>query len=388
MIRLYELTRRVLENGHSVEIWVLGGTAAWPDPHPKGLTLRQFPARPPRSRWRSFLSATSDEAWLFSAPEALAAARAIEPGQFDVIVLERSYLYPLLRGLRKSGTPLLIDADNVDGSLAKQIARLTPSLKARTRALLNAARVAREERELVRNVDVVVACSDEDLRRFQMMKSGATMVVHANGIDTDDVPWSDRSTPRGARCLMLGSLDYPPNIDACRWLAQEIMPALRSRVPNAVVHMVGRSPTPEIRKLHDPERGVVVVGEVSDTRDELEQADIMIIPLRAGSGTRFKAIEALAAGLPVVSTTLGVEGLGLEANDLVLVGDTAQQLAAQMQRALQDTDVRRRISREGRRFAAATFEWDRIAAEYVETLQRTVGSKQRPPGLVKIGRTT
>ena len=376
MLRLYELTRRILAAGHSVELWVFGGTPAWPDPRPRGLSFRELPMRPRRSRWKSALSRASKEAWLFSSPDARAAARAIQPDRFDIIVLERSYLSPLLSDLRAGGVPLVLDADNVEGLLARQVARLQPSRKARMRARVNAARIASEERALVRCLDVVVACSDEDLHRFQAMRTGATLVVHRNGIDPYEVPWCDHSRPRGARCLMLGSLDYPPNIDACIWLAQEIMPALRSRVPDAVVRLVGRSPTEQVRNLHDPDKGVVVVGEVSDSRAELEQADMMVIPLRLGSGTRFKAIEALASGLPVVSTPLGIEGLGLLGDGLALVADTAQQLAEQMARALEDTEIRRRMSRDGRRHVELEFDWNRIAAEYMATLQRALDSTQ------------
>ncbi len=138
--------------------------------------------------------------------------------------------------------------------------------------------------------------------------------------------------------LFQGTLRYPPNAEAAEFLVDEVAPELRRRVPDARIRLVGTS-TPALARLDDPPR-VAVVGQVADMGAELARADLVVVPVRFGSGTRLKILEAFAHRIPVVSTTLGAEGLGLEDGVHLLLGDTADELAAACERLLSDTGLR------------------------------------------------
>ena len=141
--------------------------------------------------------------------------------------------------------------------------------------------------------------------------------------------------------LFHGTLRYPPNADAVAWLVGRIGPALRALVPDARIRLVGLG-NPAHAGLHDPP-AVTVVGPVPDIVTELSRADVVVVPIRFGSGTRVKIIEAFAHRIPVVSTTLGAEGLGAEDGRHLLLADSAQGLAAACARLLTQTDLRRRL---------------------------------------------
>jgi glycosyltransferase involved in cell wall biosynthesis len=141
--------------------------------------------------------------------------------------------------------------------------------------------------------------------------------------------------------LFQGTLRYPPNADAARWLVDQIAPALRAQIPDARVRLVGLA-TPVQMGLHCPP-AATMVGAVPDMVTELRRADLVVVPLRYGSGTRVKIIEAFAHRIPVVSTTIGAEGLGVEDGRHLLVADTAQQLASACARLITEPALRRRL---------------------------------------------
>jgi glycosyltransferase involved in cell wall biosynthesis len=141
--------------------------------------------------------------------------------------------------------------------------------------------------------------------------------------------------------LFQGLLRYPPNIDAARWLANEVGPALRRQVPDVRIRLVGDHP-PELGSLHDPPR-VTLVGRVPDITTELVQADLVVAPLRYGSGTRLKIIEAFAQRIPVAATSIGSEGLGAEDGVHLLVGDSTPALVDACARLLREPALRAEV---------------------------------------------
>ncbi len=141
--------------------------------------------------------------------------------------------------------------------------------------------------------------------------------------------------------LFQGSLNYAPNMDAADWFVREIVPRVLERVPGATVRLVGR-PTPGVERLEQPPR-VTVVGRVADMDPELERADLVVVPLRYGSGTRVKILEAFAHRIPVVSTTIGAEGLGAVDGVHLLVADDPEAFAERCGRLLTDVDLRARL---------------------------------------------
>ena len=171
--------------------------------------------------------------------------------------------------------------------------------------------------------------------------------------------------------LFQGTLRYQPNADAAGWLVGRIAPALCELVPDARIRLVGRPGRHQADLDHPPE--TTVVGPVPEILTELSQADVVVVPVRFGSGTRVKIIEAFSHKIPVVSTTLGAEGLGVENGRHLLLADTTAELAAACARLLTEPDLRRRLVDAARDLYLESFESEVAEAQVTAIAQAVVG---------------
>jgi glycosyltransferase involved in cell wall biosynthesis len=377
-IREYNLIKRLLANGNEVEVWRAGNQEPleWPGPPPARLRVRDFGPRvrqaSPARTALSLVSRYPEIAWSMRSDWALAAARAIFPDEFDVCLLSHSDSGALLQELKRSATPLVLDAQNVEWQVMEQIVSLHPRLRTRLRTRLDAIKLRRLELRLVPAVDAVIAVSEEDRSVLTSYGPRRPIAIHPNGVDLAYFAFGDHTEPQDSSLLMTGSMSYPPNLDACRWISQEVMPAVRARLPSAAVRLVGGPLTPEVEAMDDPARGIEVVGPVPDMRPYYREADVFLIAMRAGGGTRIKALEALATGVPIVSTAVGVAGLGLVPGRHVLIAETAEHIAEAVALALTNTELRHHLGREGRRLVETKFNWDRIAVGFERTIAEVV----------------
>jgi glycosyltransferase involved in cell wall biosynthesis len=165
-------------------------------------------------------------------------------------------------------------------------------------------------------------------------------------------------------------MDYRPNIDAMLWFAGEVLPLIQRQAPTVQLQIVGMNPHARLQRLQ-ANAAIQITGAVPDVRPYLHAADVYVIPMRVGGGTRFKALEAMAAGKAIVSTTLGVEGIGTSHAQELLIGDTPAEFAAAVLRLHADraagAPLAQHLGRQARAFVAAHYTWDQIVPT-VETL--------------------
>jgi glycosyltransferase involved in cell wall biosynthesis len=207
---------------------------------------------------------------------------------------------------------------------------------------------------------MTVVCSQIDADRA--VATGLTRVdVVPNGYRLVVEPLGKVAVASPPTILFQGTLRYPPNADGARFLIEEIRPAMAAFVPDARIRLVGIT-TPAISALDDPP-GVTIVGQVPDIDVELARADLVLVPIRFGSGTRLKIIEAFAQRIPVVSTTLGAEGLDAQNERHLLTADTPESIAAACARLLDDERLRARLADNAHRLFIERFQLDRVQDE-------------------------
>ena len=379
-IRLANLFRQTVDHGHRVQVWNVSDEDWEAGAVPEGVVARWLHARG-RAGWRAKLAALAsplpEEAWRAAHPSVARALDAVAAGAFDVAVLEQAHLGAHADRLRQMRIPWVLDAQNIESLLTRQLARGAARVVHRARLAADAAKFARLERRLFASASMVAVASEQDAARARTMAPGAQIEVYRSGVDLGFFEWTDHSSVAGARLVMTGTLGYPPNLDAALWTHDALLPAIRAAVPDAAVSLVGHSAPDQLTRLHDPAAGFTVVGQVPDVRPYLADADIFLMPLRAGSGTRLKAVEALAAGIPIVSTALGVEGLGLVERGLVLLAERPDEFAAAVSRLVGDAELRRKLSVEGRAYVEREFDWRRIGDGWVAALERVARSSAR-----------
>jgi glycosyltransferase involved in cell wall biosynthesis len=205
-------------------------------------------------------------------------------------------------------------------------------------ALLNGRDWRRFQQQVTAQVERVVVPSEVDAAHSRL----TNVAVIPNTYPRPDRPVGDPSATRPPVVLFQGSLDYPPNIDAAEWVTKVIGPLIRAAVPATDIRLVGQ-PATSVKWLHRPGE-VTVVGQVPAMETELARASVAVVPVRYGSGTRVKILESFAHHVPVVSTTVGAEGLDVEDGVHLLLADNAQEFAAATIRLLGDAGLRVRLT--------------------------------------------
>lgn len=215
----------------------------------------------------------------------------------------------------------------------------------------------------------VVVCEHDEARMHDYGFKQTSVV--RNGVDLEYYqPLPDPSTPH---LLFVGSLDWRPNQDALRWFLESIWPLIRANGQGVRMTVVGRRPPRWIRPFCS-RHGARLSADAPDVRPHLAEASVVVVPIRIGGGSRLKILEAMAAGRPVVSTTIGAEGLGLVHNENILIADRPPDFAQTAVDLLADHDGRKALASAGRRVVEDQYGWDAISTELEKAWAAAVAS--------------
>lgn len=331
---------------------------------------------------RSWLSRRSYQRHLFAVPAFQTALdRLLGSQRFDLVFVNLPYLahYRLRRSPPGTRTPsVVIDSHDVNYDLARQVARSSAPLGQRLHASLNWRKLAREELAAYNTADGVCVCSAADQRRLAADAPLATTVVIPNAADVEYLqprptdPGSD-----GRTVLFFGLLATVPNVDGVVYFLREIWPLIAAARPDARFVIIGADPAPAIRAHAGP--GVTIVGPVDDLRPHLAAADAVVVPLRLGSGTRLKILEAWAMGRPVVSTTLGAEGLEAVAGQHLLIADDPSAFAGAVLRILGEPGLAKDLGHAGRALVSERYSWRGAAGTLEAFFSRVLARRDAVP---------
>jgi glycosyltransferase involved in cell wall biosynthesis len=228
-----------------------------------------------------------------------------------------------------------------------------------------------------RRYDRVVAVSPDD--RLMMEKQyGLTAVDDIpTGVDTEYFRPSGNLSLEPNHLVFTGSMDWLPNEDAIRYFTAEIMPLIRKSIPEVKLTVVGRNPFPGLIELGKRDPSIIVTGRVDDVRPYIERAAAYVIPLRIGGGTRLKVYEAMAMERPLISTSVGAEGLPLTDGQELLLADTPEDFAAAVVRVLQDRSLAMSLGTRAAATVRERFGWDRVARRFAEICQQAAPLRKK-----------
>ncbi len=234
---------------------------------------------------------------------------------------------------------------------------------------LQVRRMRAYEEKVCRESAHVIAVSPIDAQRMRDMFGITHVSDVATGVDVDYYRNPGTHAPT-TDFVFVASMDWLPNVDGILWFAEAILPLLRRHKPDCSVAIVGRRPDPRLLALAQSDPLITVTGTVADVRPYLWSSRVSILPLRIGGGTRMKVYEAMAAGLPMVSTTVGMEGLACVPGRDILVGDTPSAFAQQCVTLLDDPALGRTIAASALRLVEDECSWDAVSRQFEDVLEQ------------------
>ncbi len=371
-LRNYNLLR-YLAARHRVSLLSFVGPGSRPEDlaHLRGLCHEVQAVPTPVRRgvtrfWQLATSALPDMAWRLASPAfEQALADWLERETLDVLQVEGIEMARYLRVLG-TGRPLVVfDDHNAEYVLQKRAfqtdARHPARWAAATYSLVQWLKLWQFERQVCRQANRLVAVSEADARALVTLDRHLRPRVVPNGVDLQayrpDLPaLAGMAHPS---LVYTAKMDFRPNVDAVLWFAQQVLPILWKEMPETHFYIVGQSPSPRLDALRDEPR-ITITGAVEETQPYIAGAEVYVVPLRVGGGTRLKVLEAMAMGRALVSTSLGAEGLGATDGRELVLADEPASFARQVAALLRDEPRRRSLGQAARSFVEQSYGWEHI----------------------------
>lgn len=280
---------------------------------------------------------------------------------FDVVIAEGSTMahYIIAEKMFR-----ILDAHNIEYEVIRRCSRFENNPFKKAFLFLQYRKMKRYEQDVCRRMDCVLFVSTTDQEVFRYLNP-RTMLI-PNGADIakmgDNIGGASRK-----RLIFVGLLNYRVNVDAIQYFCRYIFPLIREKDPDVELQIIGARPIGKVRSLAGP--GILVEADVKDVKPFICDAQVFVVPLRSGGGTRIKILEAMSLGTPVVSTSIGCEGLDVVRDEHILIADTSKEFAEQVIRLVRDAPLRRKIALAARRLVEEKYDWKRIGLDFLKTLE-------------------
>ncbi len=290
---------------------------------------------------------------------------------YNIIIIEHSVNSGLLSSLHpKHAAKTILSMHNTAFMQFYRMYQYERKASRKFKLLLSWLPMQRWEPRIAARFDKVAAVSEPDKNLLLSKNPKLDIEIVPNGVDTEVL----RPLPligREKNIVIVGTMDYEPNADGVLYFHREIFPLIKEKVPGCTLSVVGKKPPVEICRLSNVS-GIAVQGDVGDVKPYYAKAMVSAVPLRSGGGTRLKILEAMALGTPVVSTSIGCEGLDVENGRNILIADEPPDFAQRVTDLMTDTGQWNQIAREGRALVEDKHDWGRISEHYRNMLHELV----------------
>jgi glycosyltransferase involved in cell wall biosynthesis len=312
-------------------------------------------------------------------------AEVLKVNQFDTVQISGTPLMgylPVVQNLQRRPA-IVVDWHNIESELMWRFAKSAGNWPKQMAARRTANLIERAEDRLLDSCEMHTVTSERERQKLLLRHPNANIAVIPNGVDTSyfvpkETAGTHHSNGQGGTkptVLFVGSMDYHANVDAVLWFYRVVWPEIARKHPEVRFTIVGRDPVPEILAIQSDR--IQVTGTVRDVRPYYTDAVAAIAPIRTGSGTRLKILEAMAAGVPVISTRLGVEGLDVEDDIHVLLGEDGKETVAAIDRILLSAETRQRISASARALVTGRYDWSTIGGR-LSGIHQDLGRSSHP----------
>ncbi len=294
--------------------------------------------------------------------------------KFDLIHAETFYMMP---HIPQTNIPIILVEQTIEylgyESFAEKVK--IPFVKPLLR--IDIKKIKKWEEYYWKSCTKLITMSDEDKQFItRVVGDESKIAVVSNGVDVEWFAEKQRQLPETPTVLSVGTFNWLPNVEAVNFLVQEVWPKIKALLPETKLWIVGNAPTKQIFEYQKKDTSITITGGIPDIRDAFTQAHVLVAPVFSGKGTRYKILEAMAAGTPVVATKIAVEGLGVDHGSDVLTGNTAEEIANLTVKVLKDKKLQQKLSENGKKFIRAKYDWESIAKK-LDAIYKTIGEQPR-----------
>jgi glycosyltransferase involved in cell wall biosynthesis len=303
-----------------------------------------------------------------------ALTRAVRSEHFDLVHLDSIHMAASVEPVAEAmgATPRVVyNWHNIESEVMRRYRASEHSPFRRLYSAITARQLAQLERSILNSAFGHVVCSDRERDRLLEIAPEARIAVVPNGVDTAYFENTATLAAPPTRIVFVGLMNYHANVEAAVSFARDVWPRLCSRLPGVTLTIVGASPAPAVLALRGGP-GIEVTGTVPDVRPYYREALAAIVPLRTGGGTRLKILEAMAAGVPVVSTPLGAEGLDVTPGENIILADPddPDSWAREMASLAESQPIRRQLTESARQLIRARYDWTMLGESLCQTYSR------------------
>ena len=300
-------------------------------------------------------------------PEVIGAVREeLANHNYDLIHAETFYMMP---HLPETNVPVILVEQTIEYLGYESYAEKAPFL-IRPLLQIDINKIKKWEKHFWRSAKKLIVMSQAD-KEYIVKEIGDKdkIEVVANGVDSQWFSKKRKKLPLKPTVLSVGTFNWLPNIEAVKFLVNRVWPLLKKEVKDVQLWIVGNAPTTEILNFQKQDLGIKVTGNIPDIRDAFKNAHVVAAPVFSGKGTRYKILEAMAAGTPVVATSIAVEGLGVEDGKHVILADSAVEMSDKIARLLKQPKERDQLSRRAKKFVTSQYDWKYISSKLDQVYQ-------------------
>lgn len=297
--------------------------------------------------------------------------RELATHHYDLIHAETFYMMP---NIPQTKVPILLVEQTIEYLGYLYYAKSLKNFFIKPLLYIDIAKIKYWEHHFWKKAKHLVTMSEDD-KQFIKSQIGSSVPIDvvANGVDIDLFNRTIRHVPPYPTVLFVGTFKWLPNIDAVKYIISDIWPGIKSAVPSARLWIVGHSPTQDVSNLNSSP-DIKVSANIKDIREAYGQAHVLLAPIRSGKGTRYKILEAMASGTPVVTTKLGAEGLQIQSGKHVLIGNSAKELTTQTINLLQNQKLQAKLAASARALVQDQYNWHTISQD-LDRLYRLIGDQ-------------
>jgi glycosyltransferase involved in cell wall biosynthesis len=306
--------------------------------------------------------------WRFHSREMVNAIRdQIEKEEYDLIQIDTIALAAYAQAAPK--LPSVLVHQNVESTLMLRRAKNESNVFSKVYLYLQGKKLRRYETKMMPKFDLNITVSELDKEELSTFGGRARIEVVPNGTDTDY--FRPSKSAESHELVFTGGMTWYPNKDAMIFFCREVYSLIKERVPDVSFNLIGMAPPEEVLDVARKDTSIRTPGYVDDVRPHVARAAVYVVPIRVGGGTRLKILDAFAGGKAVVSTTVGCEGLAVTPDKDILIGDTPQEFADQVVRALTDSSLRGKLEQNARNLVEEKYSWTKIG-QIQEKLYRSL----------------